>query len=343
MWAWLEKLSGAARNEWEENGASQIREIRDAMDVGLASVIEVDGDVCGKYRWSVNNPEQKYLGEVPKIILTEYQSNTGPILESLELFAKTLGRVGQTAGQAGENIVAGAGAVKDPAAAKLNPYLEMYKGVHTGNVYQLPFFNAYNHTMNNTWAEGKEMAVQAAVGSALRLLGDLGQKGNVEKRRVWTGTSPASYSFSFTLYNTFDVNDIMQNLLFVRGLLNNNMATRTSFATMLPPCFYKVEIPGVRYSPMAVLAGIDVTNVGQVNRTPMSLPTGDGAFHSMDVNIPDAWSINITVNELLKETRNILGSVYKPEGSKVNVITTQDAINGQNIDYQDTKGGGITR
>ena len=341
---WFDKIKDSAAKEWEANGASQLREIRDASDIGVASIIRVpDCDICTNYRWAINGVDQKYINEVPMIRLTEYQSNSGPIAENMEWLKKTVVRAGATIGKGVKNVGDGAGQGKDPSDPTMNPYMNMYRGVATGNVFQLPFFSPYNHTLNNSWSAVAGNAIQDTVNKAIETAGSLFQKGKIEQRKTWTGASAASYNFSFTLYNTFSVDDIAKNLLFVRALINNNLAIRTSFATLLPPCFYKIEIPGVRYAPMAVLGGIDIQNVGQVNRTPMSLPTGDGSFTSMDVNIPDAWSISITVNELLNETRNLLGSVYQAEDKKITVINSSKGIDGQNLKYQDVGGGGISR
>ena len=349
----FEKAGKAITKELEKEGMTDLREMRDAMDIGLASIIPLhDGDVCRNYRWGVNGVDQKYIDEVPRIILTEYQSNSGPVLENLAYIGKAIGRAAASAGNAFNDTENADGSMSGVGRG-INPYLTMYKGVCTGNVYNLPFFSDYNHTVQNSWGVGDEHKIVEKFRKGAETMASTIQVGKIEQRKVWSGAQSASYSFTFTLYNTYDVNDIAKNLLFVRTLLNNNLATRTGFATMLPPCFYKIEIPGIRYSPMAVMGGIDIRNLGQVNRTSMVLPTGgkgtdsagvptgQGKMRRMDVNIPDAWEISITVNELLNESRDIYGSTFMNDDFRVNVITEEEAIDGQNLNYNNVGRGGF--
>lgn len=311
--------------------ADVVENIKSRLDIRAANVMKLApnmGDVYKNYHWSVNSPTQDFIEEVPTIILTEYQSNSGPLLEDLEYTFKAV-----------------EGAVDTVLAGKeVNPYLTIYNGVLTGNVYQLPFFSTYNHTMSSNWGDPDSSAEWTAkIRETIGKVGGVFQRGIVEKRRVWKGATPASYAFTFTLYNTFKpYEDIPKNLQFIRTLIHNNLADRTSFATLLPPCFYKLEIPGVRYAPIASLDGVDVQNIGQVNRKVLSLPDMNGDYKDVAVNVPDAWEITISVSEIHNESRDIYNGVFDSKG-KVTIINEEDADVGKNINFKNLAAGRIGR
>jgi hypothetical protein len=225
---------------------------------------------------------------------------------------------------------------------KPNPYLQMYNGVFTGNVYRMPFFSTYNHNISHNWTTVEDKGIADSVKDWAETGLSVFQRGTIEKRRVWEGSTPAQYSFDFILYNTFDQTDIPKNFQFIRSLQFNNLPARTSFATMLPPCFYKLEIPGVRYAPIAVLNGVSVENIGQVNRKKMSIPNADNELEEIWVNIPDAYHVTISVNELHVESREIYNSTFTNKmSSKVNVLSEDTAQQGINLNTVNVRGGGI--
>jgi hypothetical protein len=267
------------------------------------------GNVYQNYRWCVNNPIQKHIDDVPIITLTEFQSNCGPLLENLEY--------------TGEMLLSLAKVSVDKDL--VNPYLKIYNGTPTSNIYQLPFLSEYNHAISSPWGlpnDTSDIATKTRdyVGGAMGLF----QRGLIESRKIWKGTTPSRYTFAFILYNTYDPYvDIPKNLNFIRTLVHNNLPDRTSFGTVLPPCFYTVDIPGIRYSPMAVLNGVTVNNIGQVNRKGIPIiRAGDYANpDDIEVNIPDAWEVVISVTELISESRDVYNATFDSSyRSKVSVI-----------------------
>lgn len=309
-----------------EDSASIGQLFKRGTNISEATVITVaDGDVYKNYTWGINTPRQDFIEQVPKIILTEYQSNAGPLLEDIKYTIKTIGATVDT--------------VK---GNKVNPYLTIYQGVLTGNVFQLPFFSDYNHTINSSWDDAEKETVVSDIRGVIGKTLGVFQRGSVEKRKVWKGSTAAAYSFSFILYNTFNgQSNITKNLEMVRALIHNNLATRTSFATLLPPCFYKLEIPGVRYAPVVSLDGVNVANIGQVNRRKINVPTGvAGGENVIEMNIPDAWEVTISVSELHNESREIYDGTFN-NASKVVIIDEQDAVDGQNINIRNIAGGGL--
>jgi hypothetical protein len=303
---------------------SVIDTLKKKMDIRCANVMSLSpnmGNVYKNYHWSVNNPNQEHINDVPIVILTEFQSNTGPALENMAYTARTVKALAQQA----------------LATPNPNPYLHIYNGVKTYNIFQLPFLASYNHTISNTWdspdeSKGKDAQTKGREGIA-KMIGFF-QRGVIEERKVWKGTGGgARYAFTFTLYNTYDPYvDIPKNLNFIRTLVHNNLPDRTSFGTMLPPCFYTLEIPGVRYAPMVVLEGINVNNIGQINRRVIPIMNDSGSYEDSEVNIPDAWEITISVCELLSESRDIYNATFDSSyRSKVSVIS-EEALSKNGVD-----------
>jgi len=274
-----------------------------------------EGNVYSDYSWGINGADQDFIKEIPVCRLIEYQATEGPLLEDLKYTKEQVVRAYNTAKNAVmENQLEGESAV-------VSPYLKIYSGALTQNIFQLPFFNPYNHMLGNSWGEAnaKEGAsLTAPITDAIKGFGSLFQRGLIEKRRVWKGSTPASYSFTFHLYNTFNpMEDIPKNYNLVRTLIYNNLPDRTSFATMLPPCYYTLQIPGVRYAPIVVL-NISVQNIGQLNTKSMDVPDSNGEIRTIQAIIPDAYEITVNVTELHNETREIYDSVF--DYQKVNVV-----------------------
>lgn len=290
--------------------AGNLDAIVDSDKLGTANVMVIgDGDVYQNYRWGLNNNDETFRSEVPSISLVEYQPNAGPILESLDYAFKVIkgGVTGATGG------------------AKIDAYQKIYSGVLTTNVFKFPFFSDYNHQVTSTWSDGNNFNAINATFTAIENAMSIFNRGVIEKRRNWQGTSQTRYPFSFTLYNTFSQDDILKNFNLIRTLIHNNLPSRTGFATMLPPCFYKIDIPGVRYTPVAALEAIDVQNIGQVNSREVLI---DGERISM--NIPDAWKVNIAVHELHTESREIYDGTFT-NTQKVSIVDAKSLSNQKKV------------
>lgn len=315
-----------ALNDGISSLTSSVNDVGKELDFGLTTISLIgDGDVYRNYRWGVTSKSQPYLDEIPIVILTEFQPNSSEYLQEIAYSLRVLGGVKDSLD-------------KD---VKTNPYLKMYSGVATGNVFQLPFFSTYNHQVNSSWTEPSEKGAMAKGRDILsKYGGGMFQRGSIEKRKVWAGSNSSAYAFTFTLYNTQDQNDIVQNIKFIRTLTNNALPSRTSYATILPPCIYTLEIPGVRYAPAVSLDGVNIENLGQVNRKKVTLPNSMGETVTMDMNIPDAYEVTISVSELLTESRELYSDTFNA-GSRISIINAEDADDGNNINISNLGGGSI--
>ena len=99
------------------------------------------------------------------------------------------------------------------------------------------------------------------------------------------------------LFNTLSEEDTKKNLIFKRRLQMSTLHDQRTALLASPPAIFQVRIPGVRYSPAAVIAQLSIINVGQINMIPV-----DG----VTMAIPDAWGFNIRIAELIPESRQLM-------------------------------------
>lgn len=290
-------------------------------------------DVIRDFKWGISSSQQIAISEVPSIILTEFQPTSGPVAEALSYYVEQAGQIG-TIVKAGAEAAYGfiASKVTGDKKGELNAreqfkqdakgdaYAKMYTGKYTGNLYIFPYFSETNHGLTTSWGVADGMLKKVDAG-----LQDVRNVGSVvsnqypadTKRQMFKSVENTGIQFDFYLFNTLaddPVRIIKNNYNLLRVLLHNNLPEKTSAVTLRPPVIYSIDIPGVRYSPAAYINNINVENVGQVNN--LLLPLGnDGML--MDVNVPDAWHITISLVDLLPETRNIFGGVFDNAGRVV--------------------------
>lgn len=246
-------------------------------------------DVVKNYHWSVSHRTEA-LNEVPTIVINEYQQNQSSIQQGIRYWANQ------------------AKVVKDTKGQTADPYAALYsvEKSERGNSYVFPFYSTYNHVIQNAWGENKgtigEIAatIQNAVTTAAKAVFP---SAGIESAKSWEGTTPQQYQFMFHLLNTVHPKeDIAKNRKLIDALINNNLLDKIDFISIRPPAICEIKIPGVRATNIGVMAAINVENVGQINNI-------DG------LNIPDAYQITITVQELLTESRQIYAGAL--DGGKV--------------------------
>lgn len=313
-------------------------------------------DVITNYSWGINKAIQPYAQKVPSIILEEFQPLNGPMQEMILFGVRSDIEIAQETGEkikvVAESIgsVVGTYAFSGAAAGaqqllvecaktstspenRNNAYTKMYTGRKTGNLYTLPYFSTYNHSIESNWGDTDTLGGKLA--STFGIGGSEGKPGfglkdlqsfvsnayvSIPKRKEYLGVGDVSFETSFQLFNTLaddPISTITKNYLLLYALQFNNMPDKLSFSTLRPSVLYSVEIPGVRYAPAAYISRLIVENIGQV--TKMKLKIGDNVFPA---NIPDAWNVQIVLSEMLPESRNIFQHVIG-QGNKVVVIGEQ--------------------
>jgi hypothetical protein len=214
--------------------------------------------------------------------------------------------------------------------------------------YKLPYFTPEYFNINNNW-EGtdvldKIIAIQTQIGRSVltpslkALFGDKGEGagkffakipetykkleifnikagnpavGLMDPPHVWKNTANRTYSFEFPLYNinvTGAANPtqlIQKNWEFCYLLTYQNMINKRNFYTAIPPVFYEVIIPGIHYCKASYISDLTIENIGNLRR--MKLPINNNP--NSDVNVPDAYSVKITLTDLLQPSKNLLQSI----------------------------------
>ena len=264
------------------------------MSLSLKKIEDGIVNVVENYRWSVSTSKLA-TSEVPTIEITEYQQSTSSMIQAMSYYAT------QTIDSIDSGTLSG------------DPYEKLYAvdKREQGNMYILPYYSAYHHYIENRWGENKgtisKMAAKAQ-SFATDLTKAVYPSANIEAAYSWQGSTPATYTFSFQLLNTVNPEtDIPENRTFINTLLHNNLFDKLNIIAMRPPAICTIYIPGIRELTIGILH-IVIENFGQVNS--MKLES-----ESKKVNIPDAYNITITVQELLLESRQILAGVLTDKES----------------------------
>jgi len=130
-----------------------------------------------------------------------------------------------------------------------------------------------------------------------------GSTGKLDIPKIWDSTTPRKVSFKFNLFNTIDYKDIALNWELVYLLRYQNALNKQTLVTALPPVFYTVYIPGQHFSPASWIDSLRITNVG----TTRKFEAKDvGLPQPGDVHIPDAYSIEISLTDMVMPSQNLL-------------------------------------
>lgn len=246
-------------------------------------------NIVEDYPWTITDSKQRI--NVPVIELIEFEQDVSTLYASLNYWytqaakSKTL-------------------TVSD------NPYQGLYSAKETKARFIFPYFEEYDHNVSQTWDVSKGLLQDEKAGALATTIQNV-QKAmqkapgsNINQQRIWQGSAPATYTFNFHLFNTIGgtsdnskqikANMVLRNRLLMSALHDQQTATMIS-----PPALFTVKMPGIRYSPAAVISNIVVSNVGQMNQ--MNLD-GVGKI------VPDAYKFAITISELIVESRQLLDS-----------------------------------
>lgn len=280
-------------------------------------------DVVNQFDWK--NPGTN-VDEVPLIFLTEYQIEYGQWTADLSNLVKNL-------------------------ETGLDPYVKLYKAQPTGFSYLLPYINSsgpirgsspVNEWVNsagmnsglNNFLQGRTnintkkspypqlSKVVNELSSASQVIGNFASHGGfgVEDVKKYKGTSPRNVTIQFPLYNTTSVEKANDHFSFVSLFEFQNLKTRTSFITTLPPKIYSLDsfTEGGVFMPVAVVSNLTISPIGTLHRT---ADTGTSGIYGAPTTrlIPEAYNFSVTFTELLPDSANIMAGVLG--GNKVSVIT----------------------
>lgn len=197
-----------------------------------------------------------------------------------------------------------------------NIYNGLYIAKPTGFTYVLPYYSEYHHQISQGWEEMQGTGIEvldAAVNLAITLTKVTQPAAGWLYPKSYTGPNETTYSVSFDLINsvsrsgstTIDLGSNLgsqsiayledvagKNKRFLERLIHQNLASISKGTSVVPPCWYEIYIPGVRWSPASIIQGIQVTNKGVMNNW-------------NNYVVPDAWEITLQVRELIAESQNL--------------------------------------
>lgn len=286
------------------------------------AVIDVRGDMIWK------NPGN--IDEVPSVLLTEKSLDYGIWASNLIRLLSNTSSIAQDAG---------------------DPYGVLYLASDTGFKYNLPYIvqpgSTIRGAINNSWNEMSQEQAYGEMVGAIPVLGGPMRAGfdrltelagaigkfvspgyGFEPIKIFGGTQSKNITITFPLYNTYSLESANDHFSFVSLIAFQNLKTRTSFATYLPPKIYTVQSTedGGVYMPAAYVSNLDIQSIGTTRAiNDQGSLTGSGNARRI---VPEAYRVSITFTELLPESANIYGSVLG--GRVVNVTAPAAQIQQQN-------------
>jgi hypothetical protein len=296
-----------------------------AKPAGSSSLI----NVLKSFPWKISGDTD----EVPSVMVKEYELTWGQTITNI-----------QRAMQLKNELFA--------TDKSMDPYLTMYSGNPTGFNYVFPHLIKNNDSLrsiSNRWdkeadttmkgvteglmglADGVAGAINPLqyipiAGGAIKNVQDAVMGKNIvsnlftgvgaEEVKKFGGSGAETLTISFPLYNTIDTASAYKNYSLVTLLTFQNLKTRTTFMSYVPPKLYRVEnvYQGGIYMPVAFISKLDIKSIGT---TRVLKEYGN-------ILIPEGYSVSITFQSLLSQSSNIFEGTMG--GSKIDVIEESDIV-----------------
>jgi hypothetical protein len=287
-------------------------------DVGIV-------DVLNTMKWKNNGSTD----EVPGVWATEYELKFGTTATNIIQLLKQAENAFQ--------VLKNAFVTGDNPNASLDTFLTMYASDRTGFAYNFPYLNtnAGLKKVSNNWSKsnsllesigknptdaaggGKGDLIGATVGTVVGLM----TPGfGFEEIQSFNETSPQTLTISFPLYNTIDIESAFDNYCFVNLLTFQNLKTRTTMMSYIPPKIYTVDtfsLGGI-YMAAAYISDLTIESIGTTRKMDIFKD-----FGSRDVLIPEAYKVTITFTDLISQSSNIFAATMG--GKKVDVVSINSA------------------
>lgn len=257
-------------------------------------------NIIEDYPWTLSNN----VKDVPYIELTEYEQDIVALYAQLKYWYT----------QAKDTLKF------DDAT---NPYENLYHAKKTGLAFKLPYFSERHHNTQQNWGEipslidKLEPYFKIATNIVSLATGGTAAVGmNINKPKRWGGGVCESYQVGFTLFNIKNAEDYIDNQKFINRLLLSSLHNQRNAILASPPALFTVKIPGIRYSPASVINSVNITNKGQMN-------------YLNGMNIPDAYDVQLSITELILESRQILKGFIDNNENTVKALDFNEILNNQ--------------
>lgn len=221
-------------------------------------------------------------------------------------------------------------------APSLDTFTQLYNAQPTGFYYNFPWLlkngdgirsienqwspiGGLNDVLggmgNSTKSSDKGNILSSIVGAAIGIAtGAMTPGFGFEDTKQFSGTSQQSLTIAFPLYNTLDLKSAFNHFSFVNLFSFQNLKTRTSLMSYIPPKLYEVDacsVGGV-YMPAAYVSNFKVDSIGTTRR----MRDWD-SFGAKEILIPEAYRVTITFTDLLSQSSNVLAGAMG--GTKVKI------------------------
>jgi hypothetical protein len=245
------------------------------------------------------------VNEVPFLRVKEYTLTWGQTITNLQRILSVIGNIYKN--------------------GTLDPYLIMYTAKPTDFEYIFPHLikdgdplrdikNSWEVDSNSggNWLE--DWASKLSKTKFGGLVSNAIPGTGFEEIETYKHTTKNDLVINFPLYNTRDVKSAFRNYSLVMLLAFQNLKTRTSFMTFIPPKLYTItnDYHGGIYMPVACISDYNVKSIGT---TRVLKEYGN-------IIIPEAYDVTIKFSELLSQSSNILKGVI--DGSRIQVIEDAD-------------------
>jgi len=263
----------------------------DASDIG-SSASTFDRKASGKspktedivqdFPWT--SVKTKGRHDIPSIILAEHRNTESTIMRQIQFY-------GKGAVNTGADALTGAG-----AKGLLDVYEEIFPENPTNNKYIFPYFNKSAFELGTQkWEQlddiassikelgegASKMAKQwsmtenagkfidhvmaggevAGAAAMTALKGMYPVVGIFDRPRIFTAHVDREITIEFPLFNTFQPWDWVKNRAFIYKFMSQNLYIKRDFITGLPPCFYRVHVPGQYFCFAACVTRFNVENL----------------------------------------------------------------------------------
>lgn len=137
----------------------------------------------------------------------------------------------------------------------------------------------------------------------------------IDKPFIWSTTTPRTFNITFPLYNIITQPEntnwqanIIKNWELCHLLCYQNLYNKRNLFTGLPPVFYEIDIPGIHYTKAGYVNNLQISNVGNIRKYTLQLEDG-----ATEVNVPDAYMINMTITDFFIPSKNFMSSICSEE------------------------------
>ena len=281
---------------------------------GEGTAIQVN--ITKDFPWTAS----KKKADTPYIHLIEHKIEGGAIQKQFNFYASG-------AKDTGEDLYNKLiGKSSEEARGILDVYDEIFVPKETGFQYYFPYFAKASYELTTSqWQQFDSIgqSINNITGGLGKLLGGTAEKitslvsggieagsalaqtalqtaypvvGIADRPRIFTSHSDRTITIEFPLYNTLQENDWKRNKDFISLFMHQNLFNKRNFITGLPPCWYKVKIPGVYYSVASCVTNFVAENLGNIRM----MDVGNGK----EFLVPDAYQVRITLQEMAMPSKN---------------------------------------